>query len=47
MNSVFTFSALYREIMGTEEMWPYILTVRVIPAILQFVTLLFFAEAPR
>lgn len=38
---------LFREIMGTEEMWPYLLAVSGIPAILQFVTLLFFPEAPR
>ncbi|GLD64556.1 solute carrier family 2, facilitated glucose transporter member 11-like protein [Lates japonicus] len=36
-----------KEIMGTEEMWPYLLAVSGIPAILQFVTLLFFPEAPR
>lgn len=33
--------------MGTEEMWPYLLAVSGIPAILQFVALLFFPEAPR
>uniref|UniRef100_A0A3B5ASV1 Solute carrier family 2, facilitated glucose transporter member 5 n=1 Tax=Stegastes partitus TaxID=144197 RepID=A0A3B5ASV1_9TELE len=36
-----------KEIMGTEEMWPYLLAVSGIPAVLQFVTLLFFPEAPR
>uniref|UniRef100_A0A672YPN7 Solute carrier family 2, facilitated glucose transporter member 5 n=1 Tax=Sphaeramia orbicularis TaxID=375764 RepID=A0A672YPN7_9TELE len=36
-----------KEVMGTEEMWPYLLAVSGIPAILQFVTLLFFPEAPR
>ncbi|XP_070696759.1 solute carrier family 2, facilitated glucose transporter member 11-like [Pempheris klunzingeri] len=36
-----------KEIMGTEEMWPYLLAVSGIPAILQFVTLLFLPEAPR
>ncbi|XP_023136077.1 solute carrier family 2, facilitated glucose transporter member 11-like [Amphiprion ocellaris] len=36
-----------KEIMGTEEMWPYLLAVSGIPAILQFVLLLFFPEAPR
>uniref|UniRef100_A0A3P8UFS9 Solute carrier family 2, facilitated glucose transporter member 5 n=1 Tax=Cynoglossus semilaevis TaxID=244447 RepID=A0A3P8UFS9_CYNSE len=35
------------EIMGSEEMWPYLLAVSGIPAIVQFVTLLFFPEAPR
>lgn len=33
--------------MGTEDMWPYLLAVSGIPAILQFVTLPFFPEAPR
>lgn len=37
----------HSEIMGSEEMWPYLLAVSGIPAILQFVTLLFFPEAPR
>ncbi|KAM7402194.1 hypothetical protein PAMP_017458 [Pampus punctatissimus] len=36
-----------KEIMGTDEMWPYLLAVSGIPAILQFVVLLFFPEAPR
>ncbi|XP_022602534.1 solute carrier family 2, facilitated glucose transporter member 11-like [Seriola dumerili] len=36
-----------KEMMGTEEMWPYLLAVSGLPAILQFVTLLFFPEAPR
>ncbi|XP_041801477.1 solute carrier family 2, facilitated glucose transporter member 11-like [Chelmon rostratus] len=36
-----------KEMMGTEEMWPYLLAVSGIPAILQSVTLLFFPEAPR
>lgn len=40
-------SSLLREMMGAEEMWPYLLAVSGIPAILQFVTLLFFPEAPR
>lgn len=33
--------------MGTEEMWPYLLAVSGVPAILQLVTLLFFPEAPQ
>lgn len=33
--------------MGTEEMWPYLLAVSGIPALLQFGMLLFFPEAPR
>lgn len=33
--------------MGTEEMWPYLLASSGVPAILQFVTLLFFPETPR
>ncbi|KAF3856264.1 hypothetical protein F7725_016987 [Dissostichus mawsoni] len=36
-----------KEIMGTEDMWPYLLAVSGIPAILQLVTLLFFPESPR
>uniref|UniRef100_A0A8C2ZLU0 Major facilitator superfamily (MFS) profile domain-containing protein n=1 Tax=Cyclopterus lumpus TaxID=8103 RepID=A0A8C2ZLU0_CYCLU len=36
-----------KELMGTEEMWPYLLAISGIPAILQFVTLLFFPETPR
>ncbi|XP_017263664.1 solute carrier family 2, facilitated glucose transporter member 11-like [Kryptolebias marmoratus] len=35
------------EIMGTKEMWPCLLAVSGIPAVLQFVMLLFFPEAPR
>lgn len=33
--------------MGTDELWPYLLAVSGIPALLQFVTLQFFPEAPR
>ncbi|XP_078024785.1 solute carrier family 2, facilitated glucose transporter member 5-like isoform X2 [Epinephelus lanceolatus] len=36
-----------REMMGTEDMWPYLLATSGVPAILQFVMLLFFPEAPR
>uniref|UniRef100_A0A3Q4C0Q1 Solute carrier family 2, facilitated glucose transporter member 5 n=1 Tax=Mola mola TaxID=94237 RepID=A0A3Q4C0Q1_MOLML len=36
-----------KEMMGTEEMWPYLLAVSGLPALLQFVMLLFFPEAPR
>ncbi|XP_059186304.1 solute carrier family 2, facilitated glucose transporter member 11-like [Centropristis striata] len=36
-----------KEMMGTEAMWPYLLAVSGVPAILQFVGLLFFPEAPR
>ncbi|XP_058486788.1 solute carrier family 2, facilitated glucose transporter member 11-like isoform X2 [Solea solea] len=36
-----------KEMMGTEDMWPYLLAVSGIPAILQFVMLPFFPEAPR
>ncbi|KAL3978463.1 peroxin-13 [Sarotherodon galilaeus] len=36
-----------KEIMGTDEMWPYLLGVSGIPAILQFVMLLFSPEALR
>lgn len=38
---------LFREMMGTEEMWPYLLAFSGVPALLQFVALLFFPEAPR
>ncbi|KAL7406917.1 hypothetical protein ABVT39_000107 [Epinephelus coioides] len=36
-----------KEMMGTEDMWPYLLATSGVPAILQFVMLLFFPEAPR
>ncbi|KAG7244636.1 hypothetical protein INR49_029655 [Caranx melampygus] len=36
-----------KEVMGTEETWPYLLAASGIPAFLQFVTLFFFPEAPR
>ncbi|XP_075316113.1 solute carrier family 2, facilitated glucose transporter member 11-like [Odontesthes bonariensis] len=36
-----------KELMGTEEMWPYLLAVSGIPAILQFMMLLLFPESPR
>ncbi|XP_074527836.1 solute carrier family 2, facilitated glucose transporter member 11-like [Halichoeres trimaculatus] len=36
-----------KEMMGTQDMWPYLLAVSGIPAILQFVTLFFFPESPR
>ncbi|KAM4613755.1 solute carrier family 2, facilitated glucose transporter member 11-like [Polymixia lowei] len=36
-----------KELMGTDDMWPYLLAVSGIPAILQFVALLYFPEAPR
>ncbi|XP_041639520.1 solute carrier family 2, facilitated glucose transporter member 11-like [Cheilinus undulatus] len=36
-----------KEMMGTEEMWPFLLAISGVPAILQFVTLPFFPEAPR
>ncbi|XP_048111691.1 solute carrier family 2, facilitated glucose transporter member 7-like [Alosa alosa] len=32
--------------MGTGDMWPYLLAVSGLPAILQFVSMLFFPEAP-
>lgn len=38
---------VFREVMGTEELWPYLLAVSGIPALLQFVALPFFPEAPR
>ncbi|XP_068598177.1 solute carrier family 2, facilitated glucose transporter member 11-like [Brachionichthys hirsutus] len=36
-----------REILGSEEMWPYLLAISGLPAILQFVTLPFFPESAR
>ncbi|XP_068598178.1 solute carrier family 2, facilitated glucose transporter member 11-like [Brachionichthys hirsutus] len=36
-----------KEILGSEEMWPYLLAISGLPAILQFVTLPFFPEAAR
>ncbi|KAM4740157.1 solute carrier family 2, facilitated glucose transporter member 11-like [Anableps anableps] len=36
-----------KEIMGSEEMWPYLLGISGVPALLQFVMLLFFPETPR
>ncbi|XP_056885962.1 solute carrier family 2, facilitated glucose transporter member 11 isoform X1 [Takifugu flavidus] len=36
-----------KELMGTEELWPYLLALSGVPAVLQFVTLQFFPEAPR
>lgn len=43
INSLF----LFREMMGTDELWPYLLAVSGIPALLQFVALPFFPESPR
>lgn len=39
--------SLCRELMGTDDMWPWLMALGGLPAILQFVTLLFFPEAPR
>ncbi|XP_077317713.1 solute carrier family 2, facilitated glucose transporter member 11-like [Lithobates pipiens] len=36
-----------REIMGTEELWPYLLSISAVPAFIQLVTLPFFPESPR
>lgn len=33
--------------MGTDELWPYLLGVSGIPALLQFMALPFFPEGPR
>lgn len=38
---------LFREMMGTEELWPYLLGFSGIPALLQVAALQFFPEAPR
>ncbi|XP_072254202.1 solute carrier family 2, facilitated glucose transporter member 11-like, partial [Pyxicephalus adspersus] len=36
-----------REILGTEELWPYLLSVSAVPALIQLMTLPFFPESPR
>ncbi|XP_075131873.1 solute carrier family 2, facilitated glucose transporter member 11-like [Leptodactylus fuscus] len=36
-----------RELLGTEELWPYLLASSAIPALIQLVTLPFFPESPR
>ncbi|XP_035651927.1 solute carrier family 2, facilitated glucose transporter member 11-like isoform X1 [Oncorhynchus keta] len=36
-----------KEVMGTDDMWPWLMALGGLPAIIQFVTLLFFPEAPR
>lgn len=36
-----------KEMLGTEDMWPLLMAVSGLPAILQFVTLLFFPDSPR
>lgn len=36
-----------REVMGTDDMWPWLMALSGLPAIIKFVTLLFFPEAPR
>ncbi|XP_054640186.1 solute carrier family 2, facilitated glucose transporter member 11-like [Dunckerocampus dactyliophorus] len=36
-----------KEIMGAEEMWPFLLAISGVPAIVQFVVLSFFPESPR
>ncbi|XP_030634290.1 solute carrier family 2, facilitated glucose transporter member 11-like [Chanos chanos] len=36
-----------RELMGTEDMWPYLLALGGLPALVQFLSLLCFPEAPR
>lgn len=33
--------------MGTEELWPYLLSISAVPAFIQLVTLPFFPESPR
>lgn len=38
---------LFREIMGTDELWPYLLAVSGVPALLQLMALPFFPESPR
>ncbi|XP_066545318.1 solute carrier family 2, facilitated glucose transporter member 11 isoform X1 [Amia ocellicauda] len=36
-----------RELMGTEPMWPYLLALSGLPAVVQFLSLLCFPETPR
>ncbi|XP_063312494.1 solute carrier family 2, facilitated glucose transporter member 11-like [Pelobates fuscus] len=36
-----------REFMGSEELWPYLMAVSAIPALIQLATLPFFPESPR
>ncbi|XP_040272317.1 solute carrier family 2, facilitated glucose transporter member 11-like [Bufo bufo] len=36
-----------RELLGTEELWPYLLACSAVPALFQLVTLPFFPESPR
>ncbi|KAJ8263130.1 hypothetical protein COCON_G00155870 [Conger conger] len=36
-----------RELLGTDNLWPYLMAFSGIPALLQFLTLLYFPEAPR
>uniref|UniRef100_A0A3Q2YLL5 Solute carrier family 2, facilitated glucose transporter member 5 n=1 Tax=Hippocampus comes TaxID=109280 RepID=A0A3Q2YLL5_HIPCM len=36
-----------KEMMGTDEMWPFLLAISGIPAILPLLTLFFFPESPR
>ncbi|XP_069819501.1 uncharacterized protein [Dendropsophus ebraccatus] len=36
-----------RELLGTEELWPYLLACSAVPALIQLVTLPFFPESPR
>lgn len=45
--SPFPSLSLCREVMGTDDMWPWLMALGGLPAIIQFVTLLFFPEAPR
>ncbi|XP_056387364.1 solute carrier family 2, facilitated glucose transporter member 11-like isoform X2 [Hyla sarda] len=36
-----------RELLGTEELWPYLLACSAVPALIQLLTLPFFPESPR
>ncbi|XP_053308783.1 solute carrier family 2, facilitated glucose transporter member 11-like [Spea bombifrons] len=36
-----------RELLGAEEMWPYLMSASAIPALIQLATLPFFPESPR
>ncbi|KAM4808095.1 uncharacterized protein WCC33_003115 [Rhinophrynus dorsalis] len=36
-----------RELLGTETLWPYLMSVSAVPALIQLLTLPFFPESPR
>ena len=38
---------MLRELLGSDSAWPYLLAPSGVPAVVQFVSLLFFPESPR